>query len=49
MRKTLLIAALATALHATAQTDDIYRMEVGGGVGIVAYEGDFNGSIDSGM
>ena len=49
MRKTLLIAALATALHATAQTDDIYRMEVGGGVGLVAYEGDFNGSIVSGM
>ena len=41
MRKTLLIAALATALHATAQTDDIYRMEVGGGVGLVASEGDY--------
>ena len=45
---TLLVCA-ATALTATAQTDDQYRMEIGVGAGMVAYEGDYNGSITSGM
>lgn len=45
---TLLVRA-ATALTATAQTDDQYRMEIGVGAGMVAYEGDYNGSITSGM
>ena len=45
---TLLVCA-ATALTATAQTDDQYRMEIGVGAGMVAYEGDYNGNITSGM
>ena len=45
---TLLVCA-ATALTATAQTDDQYRMEIGVGAGMVAYEGDYNGNIPSGM
>ena len=45
---TLLVCA-ATALTATAQTDDQYRMEIGVGAGMVAYEGDYNGSVTSGM
>ena len=44
---TLLLAATATT--ATAQTDYEYRMEIGAGIGMMAYEGDFNGSILSGM
>ena len=39
----LLLSLLS--VHANAQTDYEYRMEIGGGVGIMAYEGDFNGSI----
>ena len=34
--------SLATAF---AQTEPEYRMEIGGGVGLAAYEGDFNGNI----
>ena len=45
---TTLLAAAVTA-SATAQTDDQYRMEIGGAVGLVAYEGDYNGSITSGL
>lgn len=42
----LTIAAFALAtLSASAQTDDEYRMEIGGGVGTVSYLGDFNGNI----
>lgn len=40
---------LALATTATAQTDDTYLMEIGAGAGLVSYEGDFNGSILSGM
>lgn len=34
---------LTTGVH--AQTEPEYRLEIGGGVGIVSYQGDFNGSI----
>ena len=44
---TLLLAATATT--AAAQTDSEYRMEIGAGIGTMAYEGDFNGSILSNM
>ena len=37
------ILAAASALN--AQTDDQYRMEIGAGVGLMSYQGDFNGSI----
>lgn len=44
MRKALLLILLFVATVATAQTDDQYKMEIGGGVGVVSYLGDFNGS-----
>jgi len=50
MRKTVFIMlVLAYSVGVWAQTDDEYRMEVGAGVGLVAYEGDFNGSPFKGM
>ena len=33
------------AVGAQAQTEPEYRLEVGGGIGMVSYEGDFNGNI----
>lgn len=33
------------ALQAQAQDDPQYRMEIGAGVGLVSYEGDFNGNV----
>lgn len=36
---------LTSTMAGFAQWDDEYRMEIGGGVGMVSYEGDFNGSI----
>ena len=45
----LALTLLAQALTAAAQTDDEYLMEIGGGVGMVAYEGDLNGNILKGM
>ena len=49
--KKLLTLLLMTLTFATAkaQTDDEYRMEIGAGVGLVSYEGDFNGSVLSNM
>ena len=49
MKKTLNIVLTALLLSiasvpANAQTDYEYRMEIGGGVGLMAYEGDYNGS-----
>lgn len=49
MSNPLLALLLATALPASAQSDYEYRMEIGAGVGLVAYEGDFNGNITHGM
>ena len=49
MNNPLLALLLATALPASAQSDYEYRMEIGAGVGLVAYEGDFNGNITHGM
>ena len=51
MRKPLAILLLsaATANTALAQSDYEYRMEIGAGIGMVSYEGDFNGSILSNM
>lgn len=51
MKKSLALLSLMSATAATlhAQTDYEYRMEIGAGVGTVAYEGDFNGSILSNM
>ena len=43
MRKILLAAVLMfVSLGAKAQDEYEYRMEIGAGVGMVSYEGDFN-------
>ena len=49
MNNPLFALLLATASPASAQSDYEYRMEIGAGVGLVAYEGDFNGNITHGM
>lgn len=50
MRKGLVtLLMLCATLTASAQQDDEYLMEIGGGVGMVPYQGDFNGKITSGM
>ena len=47
MRKIIfmILIMMATAARMSAQDDPQYRMEVGAGVGLVTYEGDFNGII----
>lgn len=50
MKKGLVtLLMLCATLTASAQQDDEYLMEIGGGVGMVAYQGDFNGKITSGI
>lgn len=50
MRKGLVtLLMLCATLTASAQQDDEYLMEIGGGVGMVSYQGDFNGKITSGI
>jgi|SRR5574344_809781 hypothetical protein len=50
MKKALsLIFSILFALSMQAQTDPEYRAEVGGGVGLVNYLGDFNGNITKNM
>ena len=41
----LLLLLLLLPLTMQAQEDDMYKMEIGAGVGLVSYEGDFNGSV----
>lgn len=48
-RITLLAVLLFSAVIAKAQDDPEYKMEAGAGVGLVAYTGDFNGSLLKGM
>lgn len=46
MRKLLLmLMVLLSAARMSAQDDPQYRMEIGAGVGMVSYEGDFNGNV----
>lgn len=46
MRKLLLmLMVLLPAARISAQDDPQYRMEIGAGVGMVSYEGDFNGNV----
>lgn len=42
---TILLALMALALSAPAQDDPEYRLEVGAGVGMMGYLGDFNGNL----
>ena len=44
-RAGLVIAFLLAVLSVKAQDDPEYRMEIGAGVGLVTYEGDFNGNL----
>ena len=37
------------AVSAKAQTEPEYRLEIGGGIGMVAYQGDFNGNLFKNM
>ena len=45
MRKALLLILLQAAVCVQAQTEPEYRLEVGGGVGVVTYLGDFNSGL----
>lgn len=46
MRKVLTLILLLAAMSTTKAQDDLeYRMEIGAGVGMVSYQGDFNGSL----
>ena len=40
---------LTQVTAAVAQQDPEYRAEIGGGIGLVAYQGDFNASLTAGM
>ncbi len=45
MRKALMLLLMLLPVAAHAQGDVEYRMEVGAGVGLLSYEGDFSGGI----
>ena len=45
----LLGVLLGTVTLVRAQSDPEYRMEIGAGLGTVAYQGDFNTSVTKGM
>lgn len=45
----LLLISLLSVQKAQAQDDPQYRLEIGAGIGTMAYEGDFNGSIFKNM
>ena len=50
MRKLLaVVLILAAAAAAKAQDEPEYRLELGGGAGLIAYTGDFNGNLLKGM
>lgn len=45
----LALLLMIVAIPVSAQEDDTYKMEIGAGLGLVNYEGDFNGSITKNM
>ena len=47
MRKIILtiVGLMVAFAHVAAQDDPQYRMEIGAGLGMVSYEGDFNGNV----
>ena len=44
MRSVVIAVLLALVASTHAQTDPEYKLELGGGIGLVSYQGDFNGS-----
>ena len=50
LKKSLLsILLLTVTVSLSAQEDPEYRAEIGGGIGVVSYEGDFNGNLFKNM
>lgn len=50
LRKSLLsILLLTLTVSISAQEDPEYRAEVGGGIGVVSYQGDFNSNLFKNM
>ena len=49
MRNAVVAILLILAVSAKAQTEPEYRLEIGGGVGMVSYQGDFNGNLFKNM
>ena len=49
MRNVVVAILVLLAVSAKAQTEPEYRLEVGAGVGMVTYEGDFNGNVFNNM
>ena len=49
MRNVAFAILLMLAVGAHAQTEPEYRLEVGGGIGMVSYQGDFNSNIFKNM
>ena len=45
MRSVVIAALLVLVASVHAQSDPEYKMELGGGIGIVSYQGDFNSSL----
>lgn len=48
-RLLIFITLLSLAVVAGAQEDPEYRAEIGGGIGLVAYQGDYNGGLFANM
>lgn len=49
MRNVAFAILLMLTVEGHAQTEPEYRLEVGGGIGMVSYQGDFNGNIFKNM
>ena len=45
MRSVVIAALLALVASVHAQTEPEYKLELGGGIGMVSYQGDFNGNL----
>ena len=45
MRNVVIATLLLLAASVYAQTAPEYKLELGGGIGMVSYQGDFNGNI----
>ena len=45
MRNVVIAALLLLATGVHAQTEPEYKLEIGGGIGMVSYQGDFNGNL----